>query len=98
MRIIILLLLGLAAVGGVVYGIHLVWRAFSSSSRGGAVPFSLLPAPWDRRLSWLLFWVTLLLLLLMVVDRLQLDGESPADLTAPPPMKGRAAPIPDRYR
>ncbi|MBF0460085.1 MAG: hypothetical protein HQL87_01690 [Magnetococcales bacterium] len=101
MRALVSFLLGLLVIGGAFYGLRLLWYAifpFQGESavltgKGGRPVLS----PWERRVGWVLLLVVVLLFVLMVVDRLRVDGETPTDWTVSPPVRGRTT-VPDhRY-
>ena len=93
MRVIILLLLGLLTVGSIFYGARLLWRFARGSEEMTGQEDST--APLDPRLGRSLLLIAALLFALMLFDRLQFDGEVPADWTVAP-LLHNTAPPPDQ--
>ncbi|WP_130472249.1 hypothetical protein [Candidatus Magnetaquicoccus inordinatus] len=89
MRILLLLSLGLLVVIGLLYGTRLLWRVWHPAppqqelldGENGEKP---LLSKHEQRIAWLLIGVSILLFLLMIGERLSVDGTTPADWTAPP--------------
>ncbi|MBF0401847.1 MAG: hypothetical protein HQL80_05670 [Magnetococcales bacterium] len=74
-------------MGAIFYGFRLLWGALFPG-RGG-VGGRFIPAAWERVLGRGLLLVLVVLLVLMAIERLQVSGETPADLTVAPPLSGR---------
>lgn len=89
MRTVILLLLGVLVAGGAFYGLRLLWYAFFSPQELLTPAARPVRSSFDRVLAWVLLLVTVLLFGVMVLERLQVSGEIPADWTAPPRVEGR---------
>ena len=101
MRIVIYLLLGAVVLAAVVYGLRLVWYAFFPDKRSDghlkgdrekkSFPFlPVLPPPLDARSGQLFFFGVLLLFLLMAIERIMVNRETPTDFTPPPTVDERS--------
>ncbi|MEO5364258.1 MAG: hypothetical protein H7838_11635 [Magnetococcus sp. DMHC-8] len=101
MRTVILLLLGIMVAGGGYYGVRLLWRTLFPAHDAPEILDNRTGQPvrpaLHRFLGWLLLAVILVLFALMVLERLQVSGEIPDDLTVPPPIKSRTT-ASDRQR
>ncbi|MBF0096358.1 MAG: hypothetical protein HQM04_02785 [Magnetococcales bacterium] len=80
MRIFIVVLLCVLVVLGVLYGARLMWRVWHPPVAGQV---DTVMARWERWLAWGVALVLLVLFMIMIGDRLALDGRMPADWTAP---------------
>ncbi|MBF0182952.1 MAG: hypothetical protein HQM06_00980 [Magnetococcales bacterium] len=95
-RILIVLLLALLVLLGALYGVRLLWRAWHPDNQevldGQGTEKKILSRN-EQLLGWIILALTLLLFIVMISERMELDGSTPADWTAPPPVQShRKAP------